>query len=578
MTPKRILLIAFSAAMAAGLARSQNPPAGQPSVKQPDVSAHDLKALRDVGLPGDGPSLLEYFRKQTVPVGDPKKIEMFIRDLGNEDFNTREQAYASLAAIGAAAATGLKQYEQDKDTELRKRVLDLKRRIDSKAEPAVQVAACHVIARTRPAGAADVLLAFLPFATDNSVVDEIAVTLANVAVVDGKVDPLLVKTLADKSPVKRGAAAEALVRGKADTELGAVRGLLKDSDAQVRLRVAMALVPRREKEVVPTLIDLLGELNPDQLWPAEEVLIRLAGDKAPPVSLGSDRATRKVAQDAWQKWYAANSDKIDLTRIETADRTQGFTVLVLQVNNRVVAGKMRGVTYEVMEIAADKSVRWKFDVSDQIVDAQVVGDNRVLCAEFSQSRITERDFTGKILSTKPVGGPPISVQRLPNGNTFVVKQNGLAEFDRNGEEVYTYHQQGNIMRGKKLRNGEVCIIVNQGMGVFMRMDTKNKVLQRFNVNPINSFFGSMDIVPGGGIVVPDSRGRVVEYDKDGKEAHSINVQFPMGVQRLPNGNTLVTTQNVGANTGRVAEFTKDGGELMTFQPETPGTILNARRR
>ena len=60
-----------------------------------------------------------------------------------------------------------------------------------------------------------------------------------------------------------------------------------------------------------------------------------------------------------------------------------------------IGGKFRGLTYEVMEINADKTVRWKFDVNDQIVDAQVVADNRVLCAEFNRGRITERVGEGK---------------------------------------------------------------------------------------------------------------------------------------------------------------------------------------
>lgn len=576
---RRILLALLAWAAVAGLAVSQD--AANP--QEFDTAATDLKMLRDVGLPGDGAALLEYFRKLTLPTADPKRIETLIRQLGDSDFETREEAYTSLAALGAAATQGLKQYEHDKDTELRKRVADLKRRIETKAEPAVQAAAARMIARSKPADAAEVLLAFLPFAVDSSVVDEICKTLGAVAVVDGKVEPAVIKALSDKSSaIKRGAAAEALVRAKADAEMPAVRALLKDADPLVRLRTSMALVRRRDKEVVPVLIELLGELNSDQLWPAEEVLIRLAGEKAPPVSLGTDPATRKATRDAWQKWYVSSKDKIDLARLESPDVALGYTLLVFQTINRAaVAGKaFRGIAYEVMEIKADKSVRWKFDANTQIVDAQVVGDNRVLCAEFQNRRVTERDFKGAVLFEKQLNGNPISVQRLPNGNTFVVMQTGLYEFNRKGDEVYSY-SHNNVMRGKKLRNGEICFVANQGQGVFTRMDSKNKVLKTFNVNAINSLFGGMDVLPNGGVLLPDwQQQRVVEYDRDGRQVNQINgLTWPLGVQRLPNGNTLISTQNAGGiNTGRVVEYDRKGNQVMSFQPEGAATVFNAHRR
>jgi outer membrane protein assembly factor BamB len=575
---RRIILTVLALATAATLAVSQGtPPAKEP---EPDTSADDNKALRAIGLTPDGPALLDYFRKRMLPPADPKKIEVLIRQLGDDDFTTREQAYASLAVLGAAAATGLKQFEQDPDIELRKRVLDLKHRIEVKADPAVQSAAARVIARTKPPGAADVLMAYLPLAIDTDLVNEMCRALGAVAVVDGKVEPVVLKAMEDTVAVKRGAAAEALVRAKVEAQLPAVRNLLKDADAQVRLRVAMALVPRKEKEIVPVLIDLLGEpLNADQAGPVEEVLVRLAGEKAPLVaSQSSPEATRKATREAWQKWYAEHKDNIDLARLENVDLPLGYTLLVHQTLNRVVGGKFKGVQYEVMELKADKTVRWKFDAGTQAVDAQVVGENRVMLAEYQTRRITERDFKGEIKWEKQLDGNPISVQKLPNGNIFVVKNNGLAEYNRKGEEVYVFQQpQFNVVRGKKLRNGEIVYIQNQGNGLVTRMDGKNKVLQSFNVNPINSIFGGFDVLANGGFLIPDWQGRrVVEYDKDGKEVKSFNVnQFPTSALRLANGNTLVTTQNPQ---GRVVEFNPGGNEVWSFNPEATGTVFNARRR
>jgi len=43
------------------------------------------------------------------------------------------------------------------------------------------------------------------------------------------------------------------------------------------------------------MIDLLGELNPNQLWPIEEALLRLADEKGPNISLDRMRPRARRA-------------------------------------------------------------------------------------------------------------------------------------------------------------------------------------------------------------------------------------------------------------------------------------------
>src|SRR4029077_9522767 len=114
---------------------------------------------------------------------------------------------------------------------------------------------------------------------------------------------------------------------------------------------------------------------------------------------------------------------------------------------------------------------WKFDVQGYPVDAQIVkvnGAERVLVAEYNLpptqgGRVSERDFKGEVKWEKNVGGNPIGVQRLANGNTFVVMQNRLVELDRNGNEAFTMNRVNHdIFRARKLRNGEVVYVTNSG--------------------------------------------------------------------------------------------------------------------
>jgi hypothetical protein len=147
------------------------PKADQP----PDTTADDQKALKDVGVSSDGPSLLEYFKKRTFADADPKQVEKLIKDMGDDDFETREAAFGQLTKLGSSALGRLKLVVQEKgqDTEVLRRAQELVQRIEEKAQPSVQAATARLIAKTKPAGAADVILAYLPFAADHNVTVEL---------------------------------------------------------------------------------------------------------------------------------------------------------------------------------------------------------------------------------------------------------------------------------------------------------------------------------------------------------------------------------------------------------------------
>lgn len=542
----------------------------------PDRTMDDEALLRNLRLGTSGPALLDYFRKRTYPEANPKEMTVLLGNLGDDDFTTRERAYARLLVLGAGALVGIKEAEKSKDPEISRRADELRQRIEANAEPSIQAATARLIAKTKPAGAAKVLLDYLPFAADRMVIDEICQALGSVAIVGGKIEPTVVQALGDKIPIKRAAAGEALARAGAQAQWPGVRKLLRDDDPLVRLRIAVALVPLKEREAVPVLVDSLGILNPDQLWRAEEILVRLAGDQAPAVSLGTTEVGRKACHAAWKAWLDKASKSIDLAKLGQTPAMLGYTLIVQHNNvNRLGVGR-RGNQSEVMELGVGKRPRWKFEMATYPVDAQIVrvdGADRVLVAEYQGNRVSERDFKGEVKWEKAVAGNPIGVQRLAGGNTFIVTQNRLMEVDRKGTEVFVLDRRGpDIVRARKARNGDVVFITQNGM--LTRVDAKSqKVLKSFHVGQVPMLFGSIDILPGGGVLVPNSQqGRVEEYDADGKQVKTINMQWPNGVMRLPNGNTLITSQN----TRRIAEFDRAGHEVWSYTAD--GMPFNARRR
>src|SRR4029077_18041625 len=118
----------------------------------------------------------------------------------------------------------------------------------------------------------------------------------------------------DEHPRRRAAAALVVGRSSAEEQRNSVRRFLRDADVNVRLQAARGLVAGRDKEPVPVLIALLGDAPLPLAVQAEDVLGRIAGDKAPEMSLGG--TDRKKCQDAWASWWAANGAGVDLAKIE----------------------------------------------------------------------------------------------------------------------------------------------------------------------------------------------------------------------------------------------------------------------
>src|SRR5262249_9403658 len=154
------------------------------------------------------------------------KIAQLIRQLKDPSTDVRDQAAATLVSFGPNVLPLLRQAANDLDD------LDLAARarqcLQTLEGSALALSVARLLTQARPAGAAEVLLAYLPFAEDETVADEVARALAAVALRDGKPDPALVHALQDKVPLRRAVAAEVLCRAGGPSERAAVRPLLQD--------------------------------------------------------------------------------------------------------------------------------------------------------------------------------------------------------------------------------------------------------------------------------------------------------------------------------------------------------------
>jgi hypothetical protein len=575
------LALAPCVSIAAGMAQDKKPAGSvapqekKAKDKEPafDESFLDEKTLREAKLGVQGEDLLQYFRERTHQDADPQRLAQLVADLGDDRFVIREKAYAELLALGQTALPALKEAETRPKEEVRLRATELKNRIQERDDPLVQSAVARLIGHRKPPEAAAVLLGFLPFAANDAVVDDICKALCQVTVVSGKAAPVVVAGLADKLSIKRGATGMALAVAGATDHIADVKKLLADSEPAVRLRVSQALIENvRDRDAVQTLIDCLKDLPAEKTWPGEELLLRIAGETGPRVSLGTDPPSRAKCFEEWNRWWRAHANEIDLAKIDFTHALLGYTVIAFQPMPKAGIAQRGGT---ILELDEAKNVRWKFEVPTLGIDAQVVGPDRVLVVERNGLRITERAFSGDIKWEKAVNNTVLSAQRLPSGNTFVVMQDKLVEYDVQGAIVYTYNTN-NIYRGRKMRNGDVVCITLQG--VLTRLDSKtNNTLKSFNVGALGNLYGTLEELPSGNLLIPLFRvGQVVEYAADGKEVWSVKVPGPTSATRLPNGNTLVASSPSVQVQRRVVEFDRNQRDVWSYNVD--GYIYVARKR
>ena len=221
-------------------------------------------------------------------------------------------------------------------------------------------------------------------------------------------------------------------------------------------------------------------------------------------------------------------------------------------------------TGSVLELGADRKVRWQLNGLLNPRDVQVLGPDRILVAEFNGQRVTERNRRGEVLWQKQLPGTwPMNVQRLRNGHTFIACQNKLVEVDRAGREVFSIDRPNDVVTARKMRDGQIVLVTTNRACI--RMDSAGKERKSFQIQNVWQQNG-VNIHDNGHVLVPAQFiNRVTEYDDDGKTVFDVASMQPTAAARLPNGNVLVSPQQWPA---KVAELDKSGRQVSDFNVAT----------
>jgi hypothetical protein len=529
------------------------------------VKAHEA-ALQRIGVKTDGRSLLEFFRKRTPSEDELSSLSTLVRQLGAEPYRVRENASAELVSAGRRAIPFLRQALKDADLEVVRRAERCLQQLEQSAERTAILAALRLLAVRRPSGTVETLLNYLPFADDILVEEDVLNVMAKLAMHEGQAHPALAAAVTSATPVQRAAAGLIIGRSPRPEQRNIVRALLKDTDPKVRLATAQGLISGKDRDAIPALIELLEEAPPYLAWQAEDLLCRLAGEGAPPTSLGSSEAERHRCHEAWISWWRTVGSQMNLEDFDVQQRSAGLTLIVAYTGYQGNRGK-------VWEQAKDGSVRWEITDVQGPIDAQTLPGGRVLIAEYNGHRVTERDREGKVLwEYKWPDRQPLGCQRLPNGNTVIACISEVREVSPEGTLVASYpHRAGTILSFQKLRNGHLVLVTYDG--IVREVDDRGNEVRSFRFEKPTEGLVSVEALPGGHFLVPlTSSGRVAEFDGAGKEVRSWPMPHATAATRLANGNILACSNKEQ----RVAEMTPTG--KVVWEERAEGRLFRVRRR
>lgn len=281
-----------------------------------DPQRQDDEALLKASNVGtEGRALLDFFRKRTPDDAARRHIATLVEHLDSKDFAVRQAASTKLIELGPQALLALRGATRGTGLELTRRAEQCIDEIERGMKRGLAEAAVRRLAAHQPAGAAEVLLNYLPSAEAEDCHEETLDALVAVGLRDGRPDALLVTALNDKDPLRRAAAALVVGRSTDADQRAAVKALLADAEPRVRLGAARGLAFGREKDAVPVLIALLEDAPLPLGRQAEDLLVGIAGDQAPSSGLGG--VERRKCRQEWEAWWAKAGAQVDMARIDS---------------------------------------------------------------------------------------------------------------------------------------------------------------------------------------------------------------------------------------------------------------------
>jgi hypothetical protein len=170
-------------------------------------------ALVAAGLPTTDKALLDFFRKRAQPPPIRAAIEQLAQALGSTSAAEADAAQVEILSIGAPVVPVFREVANRVDAaRASRRAKQILQWIEGPQADRLPVEATRLLAARKTPGTVEALLAYLPFADNDTVVEEVVAALSAAGYRDGKAAPALLEALKGRTAFGRAGAARALCK------------------------------------------------------------------------------------------------------------------------------------------------------------------------------------------------------------------------------------------------------------------------------------------------------------------------------------------------------------------------------
>jgi hypothetical protein len=211
--------------------------------------------------------------------------------------------------------------------------------------------------------------------------------------------------------------------------------------------------------------------------------------------------------------------------------------------------------------------------------AMAAPGHRFACTDYTQGKVFLVDEAGKVEFAYDAPNAN-DIWVLPNGNLLFNTGHGVKEVARDRRVVFDYESSSEIYACQRLPNGNT-FVGECNAGRLLEVDRAGRIVHQVKLLPEGQDGGSAymrnarRLANGNYLVAHYGLEVVREYDPEGKVVWQVAAPGgPHSVVRLPDGNTLISSADRGGAPARVFEVTQDGRTVWEVRgEELPGISL-----
>jgi hypothetical protein len=201
-----------------------------------------------------------------------------------------------------------------------------------------------------------------------------------------------------------------------------------------------------------------------------------------------------------------------------------------------------------------------------------------VCTDYTQGKVFIVSAEGKT-EWEYKSGTCNDLWILPNGNLLFNTGHGVQEITREKKIVFDYQSKSEIYACQRLANGNT-FVGECNAGRFLEVAPDGKIVKEVRILPEGTngghgYIRNVRVLANGNYLAAHYGAKVVkEYDPEGKVIREIPAPGgPHSCVRLPNGNTLIACGD-GPGGSRVIEVDKDGKIVwQVTSDDLPGISL-----